>query len=285
MELAKERFIEKLKTAEQKNTPPKVPTTFCDFANYYFDTFRVKKVSKQTLENDRYRLKNHIIPHFGKTELKNITLANCQELIDKLTEEGKGKTCDEVYSILNQIFKYAIANDLIKKNPMTLVFHIKHEREHGTALSKEEEKNVISSFRKTRYFPQIILSLYCGLRPNELESARIEDQFIIAINSKRKGKKIEYKRIPITPMLKPHIKELILENQPPLRSLQSIFFNHFPSHRLYDLRTTFNTRCQECGVAPVALSEFMGHSLGALQKAYTDLSNEFLLKEGAKVNY
>ena len=57
-----------------------------------------------------------------------------------------------------------------------------------------------------------------------------------------------------------------------------------PNHKLYDLRTTFNTKCEEAGVANTARMKFMGHSLGALRDAYTDLSNEYLLREGAKLN-
>lgn len=65
----------------------------------------------------------------------------------------------------------------------------------------------------------------------------------------------------------------------------SRFNKLFPKHKLYDLRTTFYTRCQECGVADVARDKFVGHSLGALGNAYTDLSNEFLIREANKLNY
>ncbi len=58
-----------------------------------------------------------------------------------------------------------------------------------------------------------------------------------------------------------------------------------PDHKLYDLRTTFYTRCMECGVAEPAMKAFVGHSFGQLGDAYTDLSDEYLLQEGAKLLY
>ena len=65
------------------------------------------------------------------------------------------------------------------------------------------------------------------------------------------------------------------------KKFSEILHNHIP----YDLRTTFYTRCEECGVADVAKKLFVGHSLGELANAYTDLPDEFLLKEGKKLKY
>ena len=54
---------------------------------------------------------------------------------------------------------------------------------------------------------------------------------------------------------------------------------------LYDLRTTFYTRCRECGVADAARDEMVGHSSGVLADTYTDLSDEYLMREARKIFY
>lgn len=123
------------------------------------------------------------------------------------------------------------------------------------------------------------------MRPNEYATAKLEGEFIVAVNSKRKNGKIEYKKIPVTPMLKPYLKGVEEISFSSLRIMRDRFNKLFPQHKLYDLRTTFYTRCQECGISEVAIKKFVGHSLGVLAETYTDLSEAFLLSEGNKFMY
>lgn len=285
LDTAKQKFIEALKTADKATEHKGVPTTFHEFANYYFEKFRQRKVKKTTYENDLYRYKNHIKPYFESTPLKKITPAQCQELLDRLEAKGYGKTVSEIHSQLNLIFKMAIAHNILAHNPLSIVMIKRHENKHGKALTKDEEKKLLSSLSGSRYQLLFAIALYTGMRPNEYKTAKIENDFIIAINSKRKDNKVEYKKIPITPMLRPYMDGVTELHFPLVEYMRDKLNSILPDHKLYDLRTTFYTRCTECGVSDVALKKFVGHTLGKLGDAYTDLSNEYLLSEGNKLNY
>lgn len=286
LNVAKERFIEALRLAVKGDGPKKLPSSFEGFALYFFENFYKRKVVAESYRIALNQFKNHILPSFGNIQLKRITPKQCQELIDRLSGEGKEKTADDVHSLLNMIFKAAVKHNVLANNPIDMVFHTTHERAHGVALSKEQERLLLQSVASTPFQLMFAVALYTGMRPNEYKTARIEGEFIIAVNSKRKSGKIEYKKIPITPMLRPYLEGQTELNFVSLRVLRAKFNKLFyPDHQLYDLRTTFYTRCQECGIAEVAIKKFVGHSLGALGNAYTDLSDEFLLAEGEKLRY
>jgi len=282
---AKQKFLKKLKVAEKLVNLPKVPTNFHDFTMYYFENFRKKKVAKSTYEGDLNRYKNNLLAPFGTMQINKITPIQCQHVIEKILSEGKEKSAQDVYSLLNVIFKMAIAHGIIERNPLAIVLPVTHEREHGKALSKAEEKILLETTAGTPYQLMFAVALYTGLRPNEYATARIEGEFIVAVNSKRKAKKIEYKKIPITPMLRPYLNNITKLQFYIPEVMRDKFKSILSEHKLYDLRTTFYTRCKECGVADVAIMAFVGHSLGKLGNTYTDLSDDFLLSEGKKLNY
>ena len=286
LSVIKERFVQAIKDAESgQQTMRSVPTTFNKFAVYYFENFWKRKVAQSTYVNGMYKYKNHILPYFGETRIKDITPKQCQDLIDSINAKGYGKTADETYSTLNGIFSAAIRHRLITFNPLDLVQHTQHERVHGRALTHEEESRLLTAFAGSKYQLLFAIAIYTGLRPNEYKTAKLEGKFIVAVNSKQKNGKIKYKKIPVTPMLQPYLNGITEISFPGLPYMRNKMREVLPDLILYDLRRTFNTRCVECGVADIARKLFMGHSLGKLDSAYTDVSNEYLLSEGSKINY
>lgn len=291
LEECKAKFLDKLKEADKQVKAKGSKTRFGNFAKYYFETFKKRKVSTATYRTDSQRLNAHILPRFGDIELSKITPCSCQEFLDNLTNEGKGKTAEECHSLLNQLFKGAIKHGYIIINPLDLVVKAKHEREHGTALTLEQEADFLRRIQDNKYYAVYITALYTGMRPNEYATAEFKGDFVIAVNSKRKGGKKEYKKIPIHPMLARHVNERFIVD---FKSLNKVApkclrydMNKYvkADFSLYDLRTTFYTRCEMCGVAEPARNEFVGHSGGVLKDTYTDLPDSYLTQEGQKLRY
>lgn len=310
LEEAKRKFIEKLRQADElkkqqaiaevTGTPlPQttllkkpmatevngIPATFDKFANYYFEKFHKRKVCEESYRITLSNYKNHVLPHFGDIPLMSITADKCQSLLDKLIEQDKVRTEENIFTMLNTLFKAAVKHAILQHNPMDMVFHTKHEREHGKALTKDEERELLEQTAGTPYQQMFAIGLYTGLRPNEYKTAYIENGFIVANNSKRKNGKVELKKIPITPMLAPYVKEDDNLSFYRLEQMRHKFNGILPNHKLYDLRTTFYTRCVECGVAEAAIKKYVGHTLGGLADTYADLGDDFLRREGQKLCY
>ena len=292
IEIVKKKFLEKLKVGPTPNNGMEnsVPTAFHSFATYYFENYRKKKVVAETYKKDLSRYNKYLQTYFKEQPIVKITLAQCQKLINDIVEQGKGKTADEVYSLMNVIFQYAKDNHIITQSPSDAVFLPKHESQNGVALTKEEEKEFLHKLKGSKFELCFAIALYTGIRPNEYTSVEIDTQkqFIIAKNSKLKKKRdgeIVYKKIPITPMLRPYIENSPNVTMYTAKYLRKYYSDFIENHILYDLRTTFYSRCKECHVEEYALKAFMGHSLKSVDKAYTDLSDEYLLKEGQKVCY
>ncbi len=286
LQTAKERFIEAVnRPVSDCGAALNVPTGFCDFAEYYFEKFYKRRVAAKTYKTETGRYRIHIKPYFGAVQIKRITPEACQNLIDSIRNRGLGKTADEVKCILNGIFSCAIRHQIIKFNPLDIIVYTPHECVTGTAFTKSEEWELLSRTAGTPYQLMFAVALYTGLRPNEYNTARIEGSFVIAVNSKRKDGKTEWKKIPISSMLRPYLENVQELKFYGANRIREKLHTIYPKHALKDLRKTFNTRCQECGVLDVARKLFMGHSLGKLDNTYTGVSDEFLLKEGEKLDY
>lgn len=283
--------------------PKRKYASFSEFAEMWFEEVYRPRVAQQTHYNEKLKYKNHIAPAFGAMKLGEITPLDCVRFFNHLADLDYGRTAESCYGILNRIFEFAISSSLIKSNPMEAVDPIEHERENGVPLTIDEEKEFLSKIAGTKYEAVFLMSLYVGLRPCELASAKLDvnGEFIISLNKKRKKRKKkkskqapepEYKEIPITPMLRRHLDKVMaaIPNWEKLAKntnwLSKLFKRACPNHKLYDLRTTFATRSQECGVSETVVQIWMGHSPRTLLgKVYTDFSDEYLLVEGSKVDY
>lgn len=292
LDVAKVRFVELLNRLEKEGTKTvkakeSVPTEFDKFSLYFYEKFRFRKVAEETKKKTMQMYNLYLYPAFGSMPIKSITPEACQRLIDEVfSKQNKKRTAVECKTVLNQTFKMAMRYGIIAHNPCDVLFMETYEKDHGKALTKDEETYLLKVTAGTPYQLMFAVALYCGLRPGEIQTAKLHGRFIKAVNEKAKDGKVHYKYIPITPMLAPYLVGVTELHNYCLSAMRDKFNSIFgDSHILKDLRKTFNTRCEECGVAEVAREKFMGHSLKGLGETYTELSDDFLYAEGQKVRY
>ncbi len=287
-----EKIAELRAPGEGKPKKPKNTMLFSEWANIWFDQVFKPSVLPYTFNKELKQFQNHALPFFGGRKIREIAPLDCIQFFNGLKAKKIERTAESLYWKLSRIFNFAVESGLLDKSPMSTMKPIKHERENGKPLTKDEENALLAAIRGAKYEVAIVVALYTGLRPCEMETARMEGDFIVAQNRKQKNtQKTVFKKIPITPMLEPY-RALIETTLPELTEKFSscayakTFKDALPDHRLYDLRDTFATRCQECGVIEQAVQLFMGHvPRTLLGKVYTKFSDDFLLSEGKKVKY
>ena len=259
-----------------------------EFEKWFYEV-KVPLLATKTANNYENIYKNHIKPFLITKHLQDILPADCKRILDAVEKKQLFRTKEDVYILMNQFFRYAVDNKITTDFPMVNLKFQRAERETGTALTKEEEKYLLARIKGYKYEPSILLALYAGLRPCELETAEIVDGFVIAENKKQKRnyKKKKTKRIPVTPMLRPYLHLFEKDFHVTQGNIQRMIYDIFKGeHTLKDLRHTFSTRAQECEVPDRVVDMWMGHSpRGTNAKVYTHFSDEFLLKQAEKVKY
>lgn len=297
LETAAENFIKSLMKADSESKKPKKPekkrVLFNDFAVKWCEVVKKPTVKPITNASIVINLNAHIKPFFKKKYIDEITAMQIQPLFNKFIEEGKSHAAQNVKIILNQIFEGAVTEQLIVFNPMKGVKILKHHNKNGVALTYAEEREFLQKLESSKYRLTFAIMLFGGMRRSELASVRIEGDFLVIKDGKRRLSQVETERkVPVTPMLKRFLEGATSDDiknavSPTCDKLSRAFKELCPAHHLHELRHTFVTRCQECGVPREVVSVWAGHAADntMTSNVYTHFSPEFMLSEGAKVDY
>lgn len=285
---AKAAFLLKTtaKEIEKYRVKDKQPTDnlLCDF----FEEWHLyKKGTVTDKEWNRYRVNFNGLPE----DIRNKPIASIKTLdIDKIMKEVKPRKYEELRTLFNGIFKYAIASGFLTHNPVALIQFKRAERVNRDALPMEEIYSFLERIKNPKFedIKQGCYLLYFfGLRPCEVDhETRREGDFLIARNRKRKGGKIEYKKIPI-----PKQAQGLIDWDKPLTFQCSMYKRDILIKELlddktgYSFRHTFSTVCQQY-VRPDIVDIWMGDSPQRLVgKVYTHFPDDFMRKQMDLVEY
>ena len=149
------------------------------FKDYKEEWFKAKKplIGVKSAQNYRTILDIHC-ETIDYKKIEDIKKTDIQLLINSLID--KPNTANKVYMTLNQIMENAIDDDIILKNPCRRVIKPKIEVKKKRILTDEEfYLTEIAEFNdREKMF--VILSKYCGLRPEETRALTKND---FAINN------------------------------------------------------------------------------------------------------
>lgn len=295
LEQAKEKFIIALQNADRKrcelHESPK-QNLFTDFMLKWLETVK-KPAIKETTYNDYLSIfKCHIIKDFEGCTIAELTRQKIQDVINFHISAGRKRTAKKIYQLIKATLNIAVADELVTRNVADFVVMPRYEEVKGTALTLEEERLLLERAKKTPYYGAFLFLLYTGARRSEVASAEMDakQQWITVTSAKqRKGVLEKKRRIPVTPMLKKVLSEIDFETIKAMNChLFTVYLPKFlPNHHCHDLRHTFITRCQECGVPREVVSLWAGHKADNTMttNVYTHLSPEYQLKEAEKVLY
>ena len=276
---AKEKFLAKTTPEEiEKYRVQKIKTGQDTFEDIFDEWYMVKEGTITDKALRTYNTNFEELPEkIRKMPIRKIRTSDLVEIM----KEIKPRKYEELRTLFNSLFKYAIGCGVISHNPVLLIPFKRAERQTRDSLSKKEITSFFDRIKEPKYerIKQGAYILYFfGLRPCELdEETHREGNFLIARNRKRKNGKIEYKKIPI-----PKEAESFIDWNNPLtfqlsdKPRERLFKELLDGNTAYNLRHTFSSICQQY-VRQEIVDIWIGDSPTRLiGKHYTHFSDEFM---------
>ena len=268
------------------------------FADYMNKWLEIKqKTCKESTYKEYERLcAANLLPSFGELPITNITRQALQQYLFQFIDEGKHRTAEKLHQILCCVFDLA-CEDLHILSPMKKIVLPYHEPKKGSALTREEEKKLVEfciEHKDNETSSALLVLLYFGLRRSKLKTISVENEMLTCITSKTKMGRSEVKRsIPFTPVFRRVLPFVDFEKakHTNVNTIYTTFKRLFPNHHTHELRYNFITRAKEAGYNLEAVMIWAGHSFdkdvasSAVDRGYTDYSQEYLVQEAQKIDY
>lgn len=151
----------------------------------------------------------HFTPILGK-KMRDLRTCDYQDIIDALVQAGRKRaSCEKVKSLMTQLNKWAMRENIVDKDYSGFITLPKAEKEEKKIFSDSD----IELLFKNANNPSvriILILIYTGLRIGELmhalkDKVYLEQDYLIAGEKSEAGKD---RVIPINPKVKPFISEL-----------------------------------------------------------------------------
>ena len=146
---------------------------FDTFFTQWFDEYAALTVKAKTMQTYRW-LERRIRAEIGHLRLDKITTRDIQRLVVKIHNEGKStKTVKHYVSLISSVFRYAVKNQLVNKNPCTGIDFPRDDSKEREIMTLPEVQQLFALLNEEpaenlQYVIFLTLAVYTGFRRGEL---------------------------------------------------------------------------------------------------------------------
>lgn len=145
----------------------------------WLQTYKVGKVKATTISTYKALYDRFVREPLGGRYISKIKTVEIQRLYNVITEDGLSpKYLKTLHNTLSNVFKMAVNNDLISKNPCTQTIRPAIDTPERRVLTASEQSRLLLFIRKEQYKnvePALTVLLGTGLRIGELLGLKWED--------------------------------------------------------------------------------------------------------------
>lgn len=162
--------------APQEPPKPVVPPSpmFREFAMNWYALYKEPNIGEKTRDMYHNAFKNHILPEFGDTPIAEIKGDELQRFIIQYDEVSQS-LIDKIMLTLRQVFRYALEEDIIIKNPTLKMRPPKGVVRERKPLTMAEVKELVECASDSEDGLLPVFLVLTGLRRGEALGLRWED--------------------------------------------------------------------------------------------------------------
>lgn len=153
--------------------------TVDDWYNCWIENYKEGLVKDNTTKNYKNRYNFNIKKEIGDMKLCDVRQIHCQRILNNMSDSGKysNGTMELVQITLHALFKGAVENDYLQKNPAEGIKLKCRNNDTGDprVLTREEQRIFKEYAKNTLYFNAYCLVLVTGLRAGEVGGLQWSD--------------------------------------------------------------------------------------------------------------
>lgn len=271
------------------------------FSELYEKWFKEKEKNHTKKNMDVYALAFRFCESLHNKPLNEIKKSHLQAIFDNLDKSYAMKV--RIKSFLNQMFNFAIENDVINKNYVSFV-ELKNtdKKKEQIIFNQNQIKYLFTIADQDVVAKQVLILIYSGMRINEFleqETAKVDIDKGFMIGGSKTDAGTD-RTIIIHDRILPFVKEYydkgcktLITNSKNKPIQYRTFYNtwnkklkewNFPATNIHSTRHTFVSMAKESKVNELALKRHIGHSSqNDITAHYSHLSIEFMRDEINKI--